>query len=57
MLTALDGTYGDRADAIGVAGRTASYEELLAAAGAVAADIAGAPAVAVTATASLETVA
>ncbi|MGW1641097.1 AMP-binding protein [Streptomyces lavendulae] len=57
MLTALDGTYGDRADAIGVAGRTASYEELLGAAGAVAADIAGAPAVAVTATASLETVA
>ncbi|MFB0628292.1 AMP-binding protein [Streptomyces sp. AB3(2024)] len=57
MLTALDGTYGDRADAIRVAGRTASYEELLGAAGAVAADIAGAPAIAVTATASLETVA
>ncbi|MEU8775861.1 AMP-binding protein [Streptomyces sp. NPDC048606] len=57
MLTALDGTYGDRADAITVAGRTASYEELLGAAGAVAADIAGAPAFAVTATASLETVA
>ncbi|MFJ9343388.1 AMP-binding protein [Streptomyces sp. NPDC101733] len=57
MLTALDGRYGDRADAIGVAGRTASYEQLLGAAGAVAADIAGAPAFAVTATASLETVA
>ncbi|MCX5199572.1 AMP-binding protein [Streptomyces sp. NBC_00249] len=57
MLTALDGTYGDRADAIGVAGRTASYEQLLGAASAVAADIAGAPAFAVTATASLETVA
>ncbi|MFG2622064.1 AMP-binding protein [Streptomyces sp. NPDC048507] len=57
MLTALDGTYGDRKDAVGVAGRTASYEELLGAAGAVAADVAGAPAFAVTATASLETVA
>ncbi|MHC6630469.1 AMP-binding protein [Streptomyces globosus] len=57
MLTALDGAYGDRADAVGVAGRTASYEELLAAARAVAADVAGAPAFAVTATASLETVA
>ncbi|RSS92190.1 acyl-CoA synthetase [Streptomyces sp. WAC05292] len=57
VLTALDGAYGDRADAVGVAGRTASYEELLAAARAVAADVAGAPAFAVTATASLETVA
>ncbi|MBT2407672.1 MULTISPECIES: AMP-binding protein [unclassified Streptomyces] len=57
MLTALDGVYGDRKDAIGVAGRTASYEELLGAARAVAADVAGAPAFAVTATASLETVA
>ncbi|MEU9035235.1 AMP-binding protein [Streptomyces sp. NPDC048352] len=57
MLTALDGTYGDREDALCVAGRTASYEELLGAAGAVAADVAGAPAFAVTATASLETVA
>lgn len=57
MLTALDGAYGDREDAVGVAGRTASYEELLGAAGAVAADVAGAPAFAVTATASLETVA
>ncbi|MEV7542862.1 AMP-binding protein [Streptomyces sp. NPDC089915] len=57
MLTALDGAYGDRADAVAVAGRTASYEELLGAARAVAADVAGAPAFAVTATASLETVA
>ncbi|MEW1638786.1 AMP-binding protein [Streptomyces sp. NPDC093801] len=57
MLTALDGTYGDRADAVAVAGRTASYEQLLGAARAVAADVAGAPAFAVTATASLETVA
>ncbi|MEU3776291.1 AMP-binding protein [Streptomyces sp. NPDC032472] len=57
MLTALDGVYGDRKDAVCVAGRTASYEELLGAARAVAADVAGAPAFAVTATASLETVA
>ncbi|MET9608557.1 AMP-binding protein [Streptomyces sp. NPDC006512] len=57
MLSALDGTYGDREDALSVAGRNASYEELLGAAGAVAADVAGAPAFAVTATASLETVA
>lgn len=57
MLTALTGVYGDRADALRVAGRGASYEELLGAARAVAADVAGAPAFAVTATASLETVA
>ncbi|WP_405834669.1 AMP-binding protein [Streptomyces sp. NBC_00105] len=59
MLTALTGVHGDRADAITVAGRTASYEELLGAARAVAADLAGGhpPAFAVTATASLETVA
>ncbi|MFJ3928300.1 AMP-binding protein [Streptomyces sp. NPDC090022] len=57
MLTALEGAYGDRRDAVEIAGRAASYEELLAAAGAVAADIAGRPAVAVTATATLETVA
>ncbi|MFJ7270916.1 AMP-binding protein [Streptomyces sp. NPDC099050] len=57
MLTALTGVYGDRPDALRVAGRDASYEELLAAARAVAADVAGAPAFAVTATASLETVA
>ncbi|MGW7103665.1 AMP-binding protein [Streptomyces sp. NPDC054838] len=59
MLTALDGVYGDRADALSVAGRVCSYEQLLGAARAVAADAAdsGAPAFAVTATASLETVA
>ncbi|MFD9353983.1 AMP-binding protein [Streptomyces sp. NPDC060031] len=57
MLTALTGTYGDRPDAVSVAGRTASYEELLGAARAVAADVAGAPAFAVTATPTLETVA
>ncbi|MFI6149270.1 AMP-binding protein [Streptomyces sp. NPDC051109] len=57
MLTALDGVYGDRKDAVSVAGRSASYEELLGAARAVAADVAGAKSFAVTATASLETVA
>ncbi|MFD5144636.1 AMP-binding protein [Streptomyces sp. NPDC058401] len=57
MLTALTGVYGDRPDALRVAGRDASYEDLLGAARAVAADVAGAPAFAVTATASLETVA
>ncbi|WP_331742777.1 AMP-binding protein [Streptomyces sp. NBC_01006] len=57
MLTALDGVYGDRKDAISVAGRGASYEELLGAARAVAADVAGAKSFAMTATASLETVA
>lgn len=60
MLTALTGVFGDRADAVSVAGRTASYEELLGAAGAVAADLAAlgpVRAFAVTATASLETVA
>ncbi|MEV7446219.1 acyl-CoA synthetase [Streptomyces sp. NPDC091204] len=59
MLTALTGAYGDRADAVTVAGRTASYEEILGAARAVAADLSGThpPAFAVTATASLETVA
>ncbi|MGW6982369.1 AMP-binding protein [Streptomyces sp. NPDC054932] len=59
MLTALTGVFGDRADAVTVAGRTASYEELLGAAEAVAADLlqGRVPAFAVTATASLETVA
>lgn len=57
MLTALTGVYGDRADAVTVAGRSASYEELLGAAQEVAADVAGARAVAVSATPSLETVA
>ncbi|MFE2477597.1 AMP-binding protein [Streptomyces sp. NPDC059389] len=57
MLTALDGVYGDRKDAVSVAGRTASYEELLGAARAVAAEVAGAKSFAMTATASLETVA
>lgn len=47
----------DRGDAVTVAGRACSREDLLGAAGAVAARIAGAPAVAVDATATLETVA
>ncbi|MFG2975456.1 AMP-binding protein [Streptomyces sp. NPDC048331] len=60
MLTALTGVFGDRGDAVSVAGRAASYEDLLGAAGAVAADLAEwgpVPAFAVTATATLETVA
>lgn len=39
MLTALTGAHGDRPDAVTVAGRTSSYEDLLGAARAVAADI------------------
>ncbi|MGW7436781.1 acyl-CoA synthetase [Streptomyces sp. NPDC054849] len=59
MLTALTGVHGDRADAVTVAGRSASYEELLGAARAVAVDLqeAGVSVFAVNATASLETVA
>ncbi|MFJ6784993.1 acyl-CoA synthetase [Streptomyces yangpuensis] len=59
MLTALTGVHGDRADAVTVAGRTASYEELLGAARQVAVDLAesGVSAFAVTATPTLETVA
>ncbi|WP_031519444.1 AMP-binding protein [Streptomyces sp. NRRL F-5123] len=56
LLTALHGGT-DRADAVTVDGRSSSYEELLGAAGAVARRVAGAPAFAVRATASLETVA
>ncbi|WP_443048242.1 AMP-binding protein, partial [Streptomyces sp. H39-C1] len=58
LLTALTASDGaDRPDAVTVAGRSCSYEELLGAAGAVAARVTGAPAFAVRATASLETVA
>ncbi|MET9417072.1 acyl-CoA synthetase [Streptomyces klenkii] len=58
MLTRLDpGAGGDRPDALAVAGRACSREQLLGAAAAVAHRIAGAPAVAVHADASLETVA
>jgi fatty acid CoA ligase FadD36 len=58
LLTSLTGTAADRdgADAVTVDGRSVSREDLLAAAGAVADRVAGAPAVAVHATASLETV-
>lgn len=56
MLPALEGVSGDRADAVTVDGRAMSWERLRAAATAVAERIAGAPAVAVDATASLETV-
>ncbi|WP_435880349.1 acyl-CoA synthetase [Streptomyces nondiastaticus] len=58
LLTHLvPGTGGDRPDALRVAGRDCSREQLLGAAAAVAHRIAGAPAVAVHADASLETVA
>ncbi|MFF0298164.1 acyl-CoA synthetase [Kitasatospora sp. NPDC004614] len=56
LLTALDGGYGDRADAVVVDGRALSREELLGAAGAVAERVAGAPALAVLARPEAETV-
>ncbi|WFB09091.1 acyl-CoA synthetase [Streptomyces sp. LX-29] len=56
LLSSLTEPGGDRPDALVVAGRPCSREDLLGAAGAVAARIAGAPVVAVRATASLETV-
>ncbi|TVL88148.1 acyl-CoA synthetase [Streptomyces sp. SAJ15] len=56
LLSSLTEPGGDRPDALAVAGRPCSREDLLGAAGAVAARIAGAPVVAVRATASLETV-
>ncbi|MEU8875894.1 acyl-CoA synthetase [Streptomyces javensis] len=57
LLTSLAAPGDDRPDALSVAGRALSREELLGAAGAVAARIAGAPVVAVRATATPETVA
>lgn len=57
LLGSLTGDVGDRRDALSIAGRTSSREELLGAAGAVAARVSGARAFAVTATPSLETVA
>ncbi|MCM2579186.1 acyl-CoA synthetase [Streptomyces meridianus] len=57
LLPALHRSEGDSPDAVTVAGRSCSREQLLGAAGAVARRIAGAPAVAVRADASLETVA
>jgi fatty acid CoA ligase FadD36 len=56
LLPALVGSFPDRPDAVRVGERQASWEELGTAAAAVAAEIAGGPAVAVHATASLETV-
>ncbi|RKE18276.1 acyl-CoA synthetase [Streptomyces sp. TLI_171] len=57
LLTALDGVYGDRADAVVVDGQALSWEELLGAAGAVAERVAGAPGLAVLARPTAETVA
>lgn len=56
LLPALSGEFGDAADAIRVGDQRASREELLSAATALADRIAGSPAVAVWATASMETV-
>ncbi|MGW2330815.1 acyl-CoA synthetase [Streptomyces sp. NPDC001700] len=56
LLTSLAAPGGDRPDALTVAGRALSREELLGAAGAVAARVAGAPVVAVRATPTAETV-
>ncbi|MDQ7908823.1 acyl-CoA synthetase [Phytohabitans sp. ZYX-F-186] len=56
LLPALSGHFGDPPDAVRVGERAMSWGDLAGAAGAFAARIAGAPAVAVTATASLETV-
>ncbi|AEW94450.1 MULTISPECIES: acyl-CoA synthetase [Streptomycetaceae] len=56
LLTALHAPGPDRRDAVVVDGRAFSYEELLGAAGAVAARVAGAPAVAVHATPTARTV-
>jgi fatty acid CoA ligase FadD36 len=57
LLPGLTGPLADHPGAVQVAGRAASAQDLLSAAAAVAGRIAGAPAVAVHATASLETVA
>ncbi|WP_404869834.1 acyl-CoA synthetase [Kitasatospora griseola] len=57
LLTALDGVYGDRADAVVVNSLALSWEELLRAAGAIAERAAGAPALAVLARPEPETVA
>ncbi|QMU77569.1 AMP-binding protein [Streptacidiphilus sp. PB12-B1b] len=56
LLSALDGGFGDAADAVTVDGAVLSRERLRAAAGAVAARIAGAPALAVLARPTAETV-
>ncbi|MFJ2810926.1 acyl-CoA synthetase [Kitasatospora sp. NPDC087271] len=56
LLTALQGDYGDAADALRIDGRALSREELLGAATAVADRVAGAPALAVLARPAVETV-
>jgi fatty acid CoA ligase FadD36 len=56
LLPALSGRFGDRPDAVRVGDQQASWEALAGAAAALASRIAGAPAVAVTATPSLDTV-
>ncbi|MER7756721.1 acyl-CoA synthetase [Kitasatospora sp. NPDC097643] len=56
LLTALQGDYGDAADALRIDGRPLSREDLLGAATAVADRVAGAPALAVLARPSAETV-
>ncbi|MGW2402418.1 acyl-CoA synthetase [Kitasatospora sp. NPDC001664] len=56
LLTALDGAYGDAADALVIDGHPLSREHLLGAAAAVADRVAGAPALAVLATPSAQTV-
>ena len=56
LLRALDGRYGDSADALVIDGVALSREQLLSAAGAVASRISGAPALAVLARPGVETV-
>ncbi|MGW4898290.1 acyl-CoA synthetase [Kitasatospora sp. NPDC004240] len=56
LLTAIQGTYGDRGDALRIDGRALSREQLLGAAAAVADRVAGAPALAVHARPTVETV-
>lgn len=56
LLPSLEGIHGDHADAVVVDGRSMSWEALAAAADRVAASIAGAPAVAVRGTSTIETV-
>ncbi|MFE7634744.1 acyl-CoA synthetase [Kitasatospora sp. NPDC057518] len=56
LLTALQGGFGDAADALRIDGRTLSREDLLGAATAVADQVAGAPALAVLARPTVETV-
>src|SRR5438105_3457810 len=56
LLPALLGVHGDHAEAVTVAGRSLSWEALRGAATAVADRLAGAPAVAIRASASLDTV-